>query len=622
MLWDFSGETFAMEKVIKITPPFDNDMLLRKQKSIKRQLLAQDSGLDKTRQIKRIAILGGSTTADIKNLLEIFLLDAGIKPVFYESEYNKFYEDAVFGNEELSAFNPEIIIIFTSVVNLISKPFLTDTAEQIEEKIDNEYHRYQNVWNSLSSRFPSSVIIQNNFDFSFAQPEGTSILPQSRGRFINILNEKFTQYAHEHSGFYIHNLNRLCASIGLARWHNRSQYHAYKFAMNYDVIPDVAWSLKRLICSILGRVKKCLVLDLDNTLWGGVIGDDGLNGIEIGKETPRGEAFTEFQEYVKALKDRGVILAVSSKNDEDVAKSGFTHPDSVLRIDDFVSFHANWEPKNVNIRQIAKEINIGLDSLVFIDDNPAERAIVRETVPEVSVPDVDPVDISSYITAIEINGYFDTVSISDDDLKRTRTYQENKERAILLEASAGNYEEFLQSLDMEAEVLPFSEIYYDRITQLTNKSNQFNLTTKRFTLAEIKNIAEDKDKYITLYCRLKDRFGDNGVISLIVGEMVGAELRIVLWLMSCRVLKRGVEDLMLDCIVDEARRVGCQNVVGFYYPTKKNSMVKDHYKNFGFTLVSENTGNTEWELSIDMYTERNRFIKIMTGDNHETGYEA
>jgi len=538
------------------------------------------------------------------------LLSDGIKPEFYESEYNKFYEDAVFGNDALENFKPEIIIIFTSVVNIIHAPALTDTPEIINSKLENEYLRFKNVWGNLTARFQNAVIIQNNFDLPFTQPEGTSITAQNFGLFVQKLNVKFAEYAQNNSGFYVHDLNRLCARIGLQNWHNRNQYHAYKFALNYDFIPDVSFSLKRIICSILGRVKKCLVLDLDNTLWGGVIGDDGLNGIKIGNETPEGEAFTEFQTYVKKLKERGVILAVCSKNDEDVAKSGFTHPDSVLKLDDFVAFYANWDNKDINIRKIANDINIGLDSLVFIDDNPAERAIVLENLPEVSVPEIDPENVSSYIQAIENNGFFDTVAISDDDLQRTGTYQQNKQRAQLLESSAGNYDEFLKSLDMQAEIKPFSEIYFDRITQLTNKSNQFNLTTKRYTLGEIKNIAQDQN-YITLYCRLKDKFGDNGVISLIIGEIEGKKLKIILWLMSCRVLKRGVEDLMLDVLVNKAREKNCSTLTGFYYPTKKNSMVKDFYKNFNFDLVScDENNNSIWNLELNNYQPKNKFIKL------------
>ncbi len=587
------------------TYPLQNDVLLRKQKSLKRQLLERK---DRSYEKLKIAILGGSTTDDIKNVLELLLLESGIMPDFFQSEYNKFYEDAIFDNPELEDFHPDIIIVFTSMVNIVNLPHCGDDRKTIQEKLDAEFLRFTRIWKNLEDRY-HAVLIQNNMDLPYMASLGILDVVEPYGicRFIEALNNCFANYAASHDGFYLHDLHGLAARIGLKKWHNRSQYYAYKFAMDYDVMPDVAWSLKRLICVVCGRTKKCLVLDLDNTLWGGVIGDDGANGIAIGHETPEGEAFTEFQQYVKALKERGVILAVCSKNDEDVAKSGFSHPDSVLSVDDFVAFYANWEPKNVNIRQIAREINIGLDSLVFIDDNPAERAIVRETVPEVSVPEVDSKDVFSYIRAIEENGYFDTVAISEDDRRRSQTYRENRQRADLAE-TADSYEEFLASLDMEAEIAPFSEIYFDRITQLTNKTNQFNLTTMRCTRADIERMAK-AEKYVTLLIRLKDRFGDNGIISLAVGEKRDGDLHIVLWLMSCRVLKRNVEDLMLDALAEQARNTGCKRMVGYYYPTKKNKMVAGHYKSMGFSLLRQDGENTIWELPLSGYASRNKFIR-------------
>lgn len=588
-----------------ITYPFNNDNILNKRKSIKRKLLERP-GISYLH--KKIAILGGSTTADIKSLLEIFLLNDGIMPEFYESEYNKFYEDAVFGNDELDAFRPEIVIIFTSIVNIINLPAINDTPDEVTRKLESEFMRFKQVWESLTRKY-SAVIIQNNFDFPASQPEGNfdAVYMNSLECFAAELNERFSSYARENNGFYINDIHRLSAKIGLDRWHNKFQFYAYKFAMNYDVFPQISWSIKKIICAVLGRVKKCLVLDLDNTLWGGVIGDDGLNGISIGNETPTGEAFTEFQRYVLALKDRGVILAVCSKNDDDIAKSGFTHPDSVLKLEDFAAFYANWDPKNINIVKIAQELNIGLDSLVFIDDNPAEREIVRENLPEVSVPEVDPQNIFSFIQAIEDNGYFETVAISEDDMKRSKTYQENKQRHEL-ETSSGSYEEFLRSLNMEAEIMPFQEIYFDRITQLTNKTNQFNLTTKRYTLAEIQETAQS-DKFITLACRLRDKFGDNGIISLLIGEVHENNVKIILWLMSCRVLKRGVEDLMLDCLVREAKERNCEKLTGFYFRTKKNSMVANLYHDFGFSFISSDEDKSIWELDINNYNARNKFIK-------------
>lgn len=346
---------------------------------------------------------------------------------------------------------------------------------------------------------------------------------------------------------------------------------------------------------------------------GGIIGDDGVENLAIGHETPTAEMYTLFQNYVKDLKERGIILAVCSKNDEEVAKAGFKHPDSVLQLDDFVAFYANWKPKSENLISIAHDINIGVDSLVFLDDNPMERAEVRQALPQVSVPEVVGGDVFSYIRAIEEAGYFEPISLSADDFKRNATYQANKKRQDLV-ASVGNYDEFLQSLSMEAEIASFKPIYYDRIAQLTNKSNQFNLTTHRYTRAEIEQIANDKN-YITLYGRLKDRFGDNGLISVVIGEKRNDELHILLWLMSCRVLKRGMESAMLDTLVDKAKLNGCSKLIGYYYPTKKNGMVANLFDQFGFCKIEETNSGTTWSLGIDLYQKKSKFIKIKTEEN-------
>ena len=586
------------------TYPCYDEFFLRKQKSLRRELLARENF---SYVEKKIAILGGSTVDDIKNILEIFLLHAGIKPTFYQSEYNKFYEDAVFGNAELDNFQPDVIIIFTSFVNLNNLPDITDNADSVQEKLIAEYNRYLQIWESLTKKF-SAVVIQNNFDLPFSAALGNFDAAATYGTipFVEELNRLFANYAQSHGNFFIHDLHGLSARIGLEKWHNRFQYHAYKFAMNYEVMPKVALNLSKIIRAVFGKNKKCLVLDLDNTLWGGVIGDDGLENLQIGHETPAAEAFTEFQKYVLNLKRRGVILAVCSKNDEDVAKSGFTHPDSVLKVEDFAAFYANWQPKNENIAAIAAELNIGIDSLVFIDDNPAERQIVRDTLPEVAVPEVDAADIFSYIHAIEGAGYFEPLTISDDDLKRNDTYRENKQRQNLA-ASVSNYDDFLISLNMHAEIASFKPIYFDRIAQLTNKTNQFNLTTRRFTRAEIEQIAADS-RYITLYGRLEDKFGDNGLISVIIGEKRNDEVHVNLWLMSCRVLKRGMEFAMLDELV---KRCGdCKKIIGYYFPTKKNKMVENFYSDFGFTLIEKNSSGTTWELPIENYVPKNKFIKV------------
>lgn len=556
--------------------PFDSARILQKKKSLKKTL-------EKGEKLEiRIAILGGETTTFIKDILELFLLDNGINPLFYESEYNKWYEDAVFENEELQKFSPQIVLVTTFFSNIMSLPSVLDSDENINNKLNAEINKICNVWEALLNKY-DTVIIQNNFAFPEKCCIGNLSNYCSAGyiNFVNRLNSKIIEKVKTYKNIYINDVNYLAAKIGLTSWYDKNSYYLYKMPMSFDALPEYCYNLSQIILAIFSKVKKCLVLDLDNTLWGGVIGDDGLKGIKLGDESALGEAYQDFQKYLLNLKERGVILAVCSKNEENIAKEGFTHPDSVLKVDDFAAFYANWEPKHNNIINIVKYINIGLDSVVFIDDNPVERKIVRDNLPDVVVPEVTGGDPYSYIRAIEDGRYFETVNISVDDLKRNDDYRANNQRAEL-EMSFGSYEDFLRSLEMKAVIEPFSELYIDRITQLTNKTNQFNLTTKRYTKADIEKIMHSNE-YITFYCRLKDKFSDNGIISLVIGKITGDCLHIELWLMSCRVLKRNVEQLLFNKILDYSKLHNINKIYGYYYETSKNKMVKKLYSSLGFT---------------------------------------
>ncbi|MEG2074846.1 MAG: HAD-IIIC family phosphatase, partial [Angelakisella sp.] len=332
--------------------------------------------------------------------------------------------------------------------------------------------------------------------------------------------------------FFINDINYLSAICGLDKWNAAAAWHMYKYSPAPDCIPTLCHSVASIIKSALGKNKKALVLDLDNTLWGGVVGDDGAEGIEIGRETPSGQVFYAFQSYLKELHDMGIMLNVNSKNDLENAMAGLRHPSSALSPEDFIIIKANWQNKDRNIAEIAHELNIMPDSLVFIDDNPMERGIVSAMNAGIAVPEIgQPED---YIRVLDRSGFFETTSFSGDDLHRNDMYKANAVRAQL-EQSAGSYEDYLRSLAMTAVIHPFEAIYLPRIAQLTGKSNQFNLTTRRYTTAEIEAVAADEGK-IALYGSLADRFGDNGVVSVVIGEKDGNTLDVELWIMSCRVL--------------------------------------------------------------------------------------
>ena len=586
--------------------PFDSDFIRKKRIKIRKQLLADEQAnyID-----KRIAILGGSTTSEVKNMLELFLLNQGIKPSFYESEYNKYYEDGMFDNAELVEFNPEIIYIHTSNRNITAWPNVLDKEEDVQAMVKAEADKFTGLWNHLFEKY-NCVIIQNNFEMPFYRLLGNQDASMIQGctRFVNLLNEAFYSYARTHENFYIHDINYESAAYGLEEWSNPFYWHMYKYAVSVPAIPFTAYGVSNIIKSFLGKNKKVLALDLDNTLWGGVIGDDGAENIEIGQETSVGQTYSEFQSYVKEQQQLGVLLTVISKNEDDVARTGFARPDSTLKVDDFVAFKANWEPKDRNLVAEANELNLLPESFVFVDDNPAEREIIRQSIPGVAVPEVGQVE--SYIQTIDRAGYFEVTKLSEDDIKRNEMYQANAKRNIA-QANCADYGEYLQSLEMVGTIKPFEDIYMSRIAQLSNKSNQFNLTTKRYTQAEIEAIAAD-DNYITLYGKLEDKFGDNGVVSVVIGQKKDSELHMDLWLMSCRVLKRDMEYAMMDELVNHCKATGINKIYGYYYPTAKNKMVKDFYGLQGFTKVSEDEeGNSTWEFVIDdSYQCKNKYIKL------------
>lgn len=585
--------------------PFNSEYILAKSKKLKRALLADGSA----RVHKKIAVLGGSTTHDIVRILELFLLNHGIEPKFYESEYGMYWEDAMFGNEELSAFCPDLVYVHTSLRNIHAFPQVGAARDEVEAMLDAECGRYETMWERISQTWHCPVI-QNNFEYPYFRLMGNQDSAAVHGRtyYVNRLNAKFAEYAQSHANFYINDINYQSAVYGLDQWSDPFYWHMYKYALCLNAIPWLAHNVANIIKSIFGKNKKSLVLDLDNTLWGGIVGDDGPENLEIGQETNLGQVYAEFQSYVKLLKDYGVMLNVASKNEEENALAGLKHPAGILKPEDFILIKANWEPKSKNILEIASQMNILPDSLVFADDNPAEREIVRQQAPGVTAPEIGKPE--DYIRVLDRGGYFEVTSLSEDDRKRNEMYKANLERAQQ-QASFADYSDYLRSLQMKGTIRAFEPLYMARIAQLTNKSNQFNLTTKRFTQSEIEQTAAD-DRYITLYGKLEDKFGDNGVVSVVIGKKEERALHIDLWLMSCRVLKRDMEFAMMDCLVEKCRAAGLETIFGYYYPTAKNAMVKEFYAWHGFEKISEDeAGNAVWKLDISKsYEKKNHVIDV------------
>jgi FkbH-like protein len=583
--------------------PLDAALTVRKRKQLKRELQSQPGLLD-----IRIALLGGATTSEVLGSLDVLLLSRGVRASFYESQYNRFYEDAVVDASALVEFRPDIVYVCTTSRNVQHFPALLDSQEQVDAAVQVELKRFGSVWESIERRLPGCTILQNNFDPAPGTGLGNldAAAVFGRANFLSRLNAELAAAVRLDPKLFLVDLHGLAARVGMNQWFSPEYWYSYKMPFTPDAAVLVANSVSALIAALYGRSKKCLVLDLDNTLWGGVIGDDGVDNLKLGRETAQGEAYFAFQAYCKQLQERGVLLAVCSKNDAETARSGFRHPDSVLSLEDFASFQANWNPKPENIEAIARELNIGLDSLVFADDNPAERAMVSVQLPMVMVPELGE-DVSRFAEILDGTGYFEAAWISAEDRQRSRSYAGNAERAGV-EAAFKNYGDYLAYLQMETEIAPFCNTYLDRIAQLTNKTNQFNLTTRRYTRAELESLAARPDT-IALYGRLRDRFGDNGLVSVALGRVDGATVHIDLWLMSCRVLKRRMELAMLDRIVEHAKAKGAARLAGYYIRSPKNNLVEGHYQSLGFECVSGGEARSEWSLEIGRYEPRNRYIK-------------
>jgi FkbH-like protein len=557
----------------------------------------------------RITLLGGCTMAPLNDLLGHFLavLPRSIAAAFLLGDYDNYTSEIVEKDSRLYEFGPELVILIPSVRRCRYSGHLSDSREGPEAEARRIAAGIVELCSVVNQRSGAEVVLMN-----FPLPAGFDPGPfrtrafGSDWTFRKLVNLELGAAAP--SFVHICDVEFLSARRGTVDAHDPRAWFESKQPYGRGLMLDAAREAARQIESLRQPAKKVAVLDLDNTLWGGVIGDDGLNGIEIGDTSPRGEAFKAFQTHLLGLSRRGVLLAVCSKNDHEKAVEPFEkHPEMVLKMANFVSFKANWRPKSENIRQIAAELNLGLDSVVFIDDNPAEVDIVRRFVPEVECVLLPP-DPADFTRTLEDCRFFEPKSLTAEDSQRVAQYQEATQREALL-ASVTDMDAYLESLGMEASIHEFRAVDVPRIAQLINKSNQFNLTTRRRTESEVQALMADP-ALAAFTVRLSDRFGDYGLIAIVIGRAAGEVFEIDTWLMSCRVLKRQVEEEVLNEIVRLARVRGAAAVKGVYLPTAKNGMVRDHYATLGFTIVEDTAERREFSLDTAGYAARPTHIRV------------
>lgn len=552
----------------------------------------------------KIAILGNCSTQHLSTALKGYGYKERYNLDIFDADYNQIDAQVMDDNSELYNHAPNSVLIYMSTEKLFEN-FCQLELQNRNNFAENILNQIETYWNTINSKLKTNIMqfnfveIDDKIFGNYSNKVSNSFIYQ-----IRKLNYLLMELVEKTKNAFLIDLSSIQNLYGRKELHDEKLYYIAKMPISTNLLPEVAKQVVDIIKALNGKIKKCVVLDLDNTLWGGVIGDDGLKSIQIG-ELGLGHAFSEFQMWLKELKNRGIILTVCSKNNEDIAKEPFEkHPEMVLRLEDISMFVANWQDKASNIKHIQETINIGMDSLVFIDDNPFERNLVKELIPDITVPDL-PEDPAMYLSYLKSLNLFETASYSENDKDRTKQYQAEVGRATM-QSSFEDFNDYLKSLQMVATAHEFNEFEIPRISQLTQRSNQFNLRTIRYTEAEIEEILRN-DKYLTLSFSLKDKFGDYGLISVVIMEKKDKEtLFLDTWLMSCRVLKRGMEEFIINTIIETAKKKGFKKVVGEYIKTPKNAMVEKIYSNLGFKEVKKDL----FEAEVDNFSFNKTNIKL------------
>ena len=564
----------------------------------------------------RLAILGSSTFAHLHAAIRVGAALRGIWVTTYENDYGQYRQELSDPGSGLHDFRPDCVLFAFDARHVAGRCHPGLSIQEAEALFAQTCSDLIALWGATHAAF-QCPILQQTITPVFPNLLGSNEhrLPGSPAAFVRRLNHEL-RFLADQNGVDLVALDDQVGRDGLEAWHDAGLWHRSKQEVTPISAPMYGELVARIIAAKQGRSFKCLVLDLDNTLWGGVIGDDGMEGIVIGQGSPLGEAFRALQEYARAQASRGVILAVCSKNDEANAAEPFEkHPDMVLKRNDIASFMANWDDKATNIRNIAHSLSIGLDAMVFVDDNAFERTLVRRELPMVAVPEI-PEDPAHVVAALADAGYFEGLAITAEDRKRAEQYQGNIKRETL-RTSSTDLAGYLRGLSMELIYSRVDDAGLVRAVQLINKTNQFNLTTRRYTEDDMRSVMAD-DRAFALQLRLIDTFGDNGIIAIVivVGRDMGAgaDMLIDTWLMSCRVLGRQVEQATMNIVAAEARRFGVRRLFGEYAPTKKNAMVRDHYRKLGFTVVDQNKdGSTLSVCDLAHFTPAETFIACREG---------
>ena len=551
---------------------------------------------------QRVALIGSATLQQLESGIRVSGLRHGLRFELRTGGYGQYRQEALLPTSFLYGFAPNIVLLSLTASDVLGNIPLTATDSEVEAALSKSVHELRNIWRSIRTSFKASVIQQSFLDQSlpiFGSFDRLAAAAPSR--LVARLNDLVAEASKE-EGVPLLDIAAQVQRDGVEAWFDVRRWLQAKQEIRFEAAALYGELFARIVSAQRGRSRKCLVCDLDNTLWGGVIGDDGLDGIVLGAGSAQGEAHLMLQAYALQLKQRGIVLAVCSKNDAAIAEKAFQeHPEMLLKRSDISSFVANWDDKAGNLISIATQLNIGIDSLVFVDDNPIERARIREALPTVAVPEL-PEDPAGYALTLAEAGYFEAVSFTREDRERAELYARDAQRSEALSVSK-SIGDFLGGLDMSVAYGPFVEL--SRVTQLVNKTNQFNTTARRYTPDEVADRASAQS-YITLQFRLIDRYGDNGIVSAILLGPTSEKktFEIETWVMSCRVFGRGLEEEIMNIVVETARQNGACLIVANYVPTSKNTIIKDLYPRLGFSPLSSGDNSddgTRWQLDLARY---------------------
>ena len=609
--------------LLKVHDGIDNEIKSAKTITDFKELLKYSLDINQLRKISikiqdinsndkkvKVAFLSNSNLDYITPSIKASSLRYNLNIVCYTSTYDSVASELLDTESDYFKFKPDVTFLYLNEEFYDLKNHF-DKNIDVDDLLRNPFRMLTNFVNAAES-IGSTLCVSNlvrTHDNIFGQDSMN--FKGSSSYILNEINSKLCNFFIDSKNFIL-DINSLASDVGNDKWFSKKHWYTTKTSVDINMIPLFSDYFCRAISALYGKTKKCIVLDLDNTLWGGIVGEVGKDNIELGNGTALGEAYRDLQKTLLDFRSKGILLAIASKNDFDVAIDVFrNHNDMIITEDDIASFKINWNNKAENIIEIANELNIGLDSIIFLDDNPAERYIVSSNLPDVTVlhlPD-DPVEYSEILTD---SGFLEQLAITKEDLKRADNYKIDKERKIL-EKSSINYSEYLRSLEMTLEISKFKDDEIARISQLCNKSNQFNLTTKRYTENDIKRFIDD-EKFVTLQLQLKDKFSEMGIIGLVIGIITNSELEIDTWLMSCRVLKREIERETLNHIMRVCVKNKVQKIVGKYFATEKNGIVENHYPKLGFINEIQHEGYLSWDIDVEHYKPFKTAIEVSEFD--------